>query len=74
MHTTKNEEHESEILMASYRNLNEFLCAFINHSLPTYNYGIRDRTLMEKILNTEFLILNPSGPGGQVDSVFFVGK
>jgi hypothetical protein len=74
MHTTKNDEKESDILMGSYRNLNEFLCAFINHSLPTYNYTIRDRFLIEKILNYEFQFSNISGPAGQTDSVFFYGK
>ncbi|CAF4149360.1 unnamed protein product, partial [Rotaria sp. Silwood1] len=37
----KIEERESEILLVSYRGLNEFLCAFINRSLPTYPYTIR---------------------------------
>jgi len=60
--------------MASYRNLNEFLCAFINHSLPTYNYSIKDRFLLEKILNYEFQVLPPTGTLGQSDSIFFVGK
>jgi hypothetical protein len=60
--------------MASYRNLNEFLCAFINHSLPSYNYVIRDRFLIEKILNYEFQYANPTGTPGQLDSIFFVGK
>ena len=59
--------------MTSYRNLNEFLCAFINHSLPTYDYVIRDRYFLEKILNYEFQVPNPTGGIIQVDSVFFVG-
>jgi len=70
----KVEEHESEILMTSYRNLNDFLCAFINHSLPTYKYTIRDRFLIEKILNYEFLVPNLTNPLGQMESTFFVGK
>ena len=60
--------------MASYRNLNEFLCAFINHSLPAYNYIIRDRFFLEKLLNYEFQAPNSVGGAIQVDSVFFVGK
>jgi hypothetical protein len=60
--------------MTSYRNLNEFLCAFINHSLPRYNYVIRDRLLIEKLLNYEFQVPTPAGAEGQMDSIFFVGK
>jgi len=70
----KVEEHESEILMTSYRNLNDFLCAFIDHSLPKYNYTIRDRYFIEKILNYEFQVPTPVGLDEQVDSIFFVGK
>ncbi len=73
-HTTKkNDEHESEILLASYRNLNDFLCSFIDHLLPNYNYSIRARVLLEKILNWEFRV-NLSGLNGQTESVFFIGK
>jgi len=70
----KSDEQESEILMASYRHLNEFLCAFVNHSLPTYHYTIRERFLWEKLLNYEFYYTNNSLQGTQSESVFFVGK
>ena len=70
----KGGEHESEILMASYRNLNEFLCAFINHALPIYNYVVRRRFLMEKIFNCEFQRPKSSVLHGDTDSVFYIGK
>jgi len=60
--------------MVSYRNLNEFLCAFINHSLPTYNYVVRDRYFLEKLLNYEFQVIPTTGIQAQIDSIFFVGK
>jgi hypothetical protein len=60
--------------MESYRNLNEFLCAFINHSLPSTNYTIRDRVFIEKVLNYEFLVPNQMGITGQIDNVLFYGK
>lgn len=59
--------------MASYRNLNEFLCAFINQSLPMYNYVIRDRYFFEKLFNYEFQVAAPVGTQGHIDSLFFVG-
>ncbi|CAF3900474.1 unnamed protein product [Rotaria sordida] len=47
-------EQEAELLMRSYRNLNEFLCAFITHSLPNDRYTIYRRSFLEKLLNHEF--------------------
>ena len=73
--TKKHEEHESEILLASYRNLNDFLTSFISHTLPTYNYIVRGRRLLEKILNCEFRIRNIAADGqGEAESTFFIGK
>jgi hypothetical protein len=72
--TKKADEHESEILLTSYQNLNEFLCKFIDHSLPIYNYSIRGRVLFEKILNYEFRIGNLRGLSDQTESVFLIGK
>ena len=69
-----NEQNDSEILMRSHRTLNDFLCAFINHSLPTYNYYIQDRFFLEKLLNYEFRTVNRPGTPGSDVSVFFVGK
>ncbi|CAF1664968.1 unnamed protein product, partial [Didymodactylos carnosus] len=50
----KGNEHESEIIMSSYQNLNDFLGAFIDHSLTNLDYTIRERLLMERLLNYEF--------------------
>ena len=73
--TQKNSEQESEALMRSYKNLNEFLCSFIDHASPTYNYIIRDRFFIEKILNYEFPVApEPTGAVGATGSIFFVGK
>jgi len=60
--------------MDSYRNLNEFLCAFINHSLPAYNYSVRERNLIEKLLNYEFQAPNVETGLGDDGSLFFAGK
>ena len=67
----KEEEHESDILLVSYRNLNEFLCAFIKRSLPTYTYSIRRRFFWERIFNREFL---KAALSESSDSTFFAGK
>ncbi|CAF4483081.1 unnamed protein product, partial [Rotaria sp. Silwood2] len=68
----KIEERESEILLASYRGLNEFLCAFINRSLPTYNYIIRPRWMLEKLLNCEFRSTRTSELLDKTDSIFYI--
>ena len=60
--------------MNSYRNLNDFLCAFINQSLPNYHYAVVNRLLLEKIFDYEFRSGYPTGPQGQVESIFFVGE
>ena len=60
--------------MAAYRNLTEFLCAFINHSLPLYNYVIRERNLFEKLINYEFQSPEPGATLDDPGSLFFVGK
>jgi hypothetical protein len=60
--------------MEAYRNLNEFLCAFINHALPMYNYSIHGRNFFEKLLNYEFQAPTPAGTPGYEGSLFFVGK
>jgi hypothetical protein len=72
--TKKSDEHESDILLASYRSLNEFLCAFIDQSLPIYNYSIRTRLLFEKILNCEFRVGIPRDLSGRTESLFLIGK
>ncbi|CAF1345544.1 unnamed protein product [Adineta steineri] len=70
--TKKGDEHECEILLASYRNLNEFLCAFINQSLPTYSYSIRPRVFLEKILNCELRFRNTPISQEQTESIFYI--
>ena len=64
--------------MSSYRNLNDFLCAFINHSLANYDYVIRDRLLMEKLFDYDSQIMAPAVQAGTrqliSESIFFVGK
>lgn len=60
--------------MASYRNLNDFLCAFINHSLVNYNYNVCDRTFWEKLFNYEFRVGNPLETQGIVPNILFVGE
>jgi hypothetical protein len=72
--TKKGEEHESEILLSSYQNLNDFLCKFVDHSLPIYNYSVRGRVLWEKILNCEVRIGNLRGVSEYTESVFLIGK
>ena len=68
------EQNDSEILMTSYRNLNDFLCAFINRSLPTHNYYIRDRIFLEKLFNYEFQAATRPGAPEPIDNFFFVGQ
>ncbi|CAF3770661.1 unnamed protein product [Rotaria sp. Silwood1] len=68
----KIEERESEILLVSYRGLNEFLCAFINRSLPTYPYTIRHRNLFENLLNCEFRTANTSELLDHTESLFLI--
>ncbi|CAF1576458.1 unnamed protein product, partial [Adineta ricciae] len=70
--TKKGEEHESEILLASYRNLNEFLCAFMSQSLPIYSYTVRHRYFLEKILNIEFGLRTTPDANGYTESTFFI--
>lgn len=72
--TKKGEEHESNILLESYQTLNEFLCKFIDHALPIYNYAVRNRVFFEKIFNCEFRGRNRLGATGDVESTFYNGK
>ena len=64
--------------MNSYRNLNDFLCSFINHSLPNYDYKILERRFIEKLFDYDFQIV-PRGMRGvgqplMSESIFTVGK
>lgn len=67
----KDDDHESEILLASYRNLNDFLCSFLSRLLPTHNYVVRRRYPLEKILNIEF---QKTQIAGSSDSIFYKGS
>ncbi|CAF3493209.1 unnamed protein product [Adineta steineri] len=64
----KDKEHYTDVLLESYRNLNSFLCSYIDHSLPAHEYYVRNRYLVEKLFNYEFQI----GMTGYDDSLFFV--
>lgn len=72
--TKKGEEHESNILLESYQTLNEFLCKFLDHALPTYTYAVRNRVFFEKILNCEFRGRNRLGASGDIESTFYNGE
>lgn len=70
----QNDEKDAENLMISYRKLNDFLCAYINHSVPAYTYSIRERTFWEKLFNYEFENSNDLRGYGEEETVFLVGK
>ncbi|CAF2968602.1 unnamed protein product [Rotaria sp. Silwood2] len=65
-------ERYTDMLLQSYQNLNGFLCAFIDHSLPSHEYRIRNRYLLEKILNYEFRVRTRSDLEGQIDNLLFI--
>ncbi|CAF5117638.1 unnamed protein product, partial [Rotaria sp. Silwood1] len=58
-------ERYTNMLLQSYQNLNGFLCAFIDHSLSSHEYIIRNRYLIEKLLNYEFRVRTKSNFQGQ---------
>ena len=62
------------MLLQSYQSLNGFLCTFIDRSLVSHQYIIRNRYLLEKILNYEFQVRGTSALTGQMDNLLFVGK
>lgn len=64
--TREKTEQYANQMHESYQNINRFLCAFINHSLLTLPYFVRQRYLWEKIFNYEF----PSN----FYNLFLVGK
>ncbi|CAF0826220.1 unnamed protein product [Adineta steineri] len=70
----KSAENSLDVLMKSYKNLNEFLCSFIDHALPSHNYIVRDRTFIEKLLNYEFQQAIPSVLQGESRNVFLVDE
>ncbi len=62
------------MLLQSYHSLNGFLCTFIDRSLVSHQYIIRNRYLLEKILNYEFPVRGASALTGQMDNLLFIGK
>jgi meckelin len=70
--TAQDAERYANILLQSYQNLNGFLCAFIDHSLPIHQYHIRNRFLLEKIFNYEFQIGIGPNLTGYLDNLFYV--
>ncbi|UJR38011.1 hypothetical protein I4U23_030693 [Adineta vaga] len=66
---TDGREGYTDVLLESYQNLNSFLCAYIDHSLPNLQYIIRNRYFLEKLFNYEFQI---GLDAGYMDSLFFI--
>ncbi|CAL1535264.1 unnamed protein product [Lymnaea stagnalis] len=63
----------------AYMTLNRFFCAFIDHSLRDIDYVVKDKNLLEKLLDTEFLELTDKGifysdNGHSFDNVLFYGN
>ncbi|GFR70016.1 meckelin [Elysia marginata] len=63
----------------AYGTLNRFFCAFIDHSLRDIDYVVKEKTFLEKILDTEFLELTDQGifyndNGHSFDNVLFYGN
>ncbi|CAF5226549.1 unnamed protein product, partial [Rotaria magnacalcarata] len=67
-----NKEYFTDILLQSYQNLNKFLCAFIDHALPTHQYVIRNRYFLEKVFNFEFQVALGPDLTDTIDNFFFV--
>jgi len=62
------------MLLQSYQNLNGFLCAFIDQSLATHQYFIRNRYFLEKIIDYEFQARATSSLLEHKENFLFVGK
>ncbi|XP_012943556.1 meckelin [Aplysia californica] len=63
----------------AYGTLNRFLCAFIDHSLREVDYVVKEKSFVEKILDTEFLELTDKGifysdNGHSFDNILFYGN
>lgn len=62
----------------AYAMLNKFLCGFIDHSLRDVDYVVKDKTLLESIMDTEFFDATEKGifyndNGHSFDQVLFCG-
>ena len=62
------------MLLQSHQNLNGFLCAYIDHSLASHKYSIRNRYFLERIFNYEFQSRGQFSSDGTTDSFFYIGK
>ncbi|KAL8605996.1 hypothetical protein ACOMHN_040495 [Nucella lapillus] len=63
----------------AYNMLNKFLCGFIDHSLRDLDYVVKDKTLLESIMDTEFFDATEKGifykdNGHSFDQVLFYGN
>ncbi|XP_076448752.1 meckelin-like [Babylonia areolata] len=63
----------------AYNMLNRFLCAFLDHSLRDVDYVVKDKTLLESIMDTEFFDATDKGifykdNGHSFDQVLFYGN
>jgi len=63
----------------AYGTLNRFLCAFIDHSLREVDYVVKEKSFLEKVLDTEFLELTDKGifyndNGHSFDNILFYGN
>ncbi|KAH9495634.1 Meckelin [Bulinus truncatus] len=68
-----------EKTIEAYMTLNRFFCAFVDHSLRDIDYVVKDKSFLEKILDTEFLELTDKGilyydSGHSFDNVLFYGN
>ncbi|XP_062619193.1 meckelin-like [Saccostrea cucullata] len=63
----------------AYNVINKFLSTFIDHSLKNLDYQVRDKTLLESIMDTEFLDASEKGyfyndDGHSFDQCLFYGN
>nr|XP_022342617.1 meckelin-like [Crassostrea virginica] len=69
----------SDKQVESYNVINRFLSTFIDHSLKSLDYQVRDKTLLESIMDTEFLDASEKGyfyndNGHSFDQCLFYGN
>ncbi|KAK7114529.1 meckelin-like [Littorina saxatilis] len=62
----------------AYNMINKFLCSFIDHSLRDVDYVVKDKTLLESVMDTEFFDAADKGifykdNGHSFDQVLFYG-
>ncbi|CAF4509711.1 unnamed protein product, partial [Rotaria socialis] len=69
--TRQDAERYTDLLLQAYQNLNGFLCAFIDQSLSSHQYILRNRFFLERILDYEFRVRTRSDFDGQITNFFF---